>query len=355
MNSPLNQLEKTEAPTAEIPYGNYRQPVRLVWRMLTSGNRVAISSLMREATKLVVPPVDWMLAREESRCLQQDHRSTHPILLVVGAPRSGTTLINQTLARCTEVSYFSNLTDMFPRSPLTATRWFSSRFGAEATNYQSYYGQTKRLSEPNDGFSIWNRWLGFDRYTTPHHLAEPVVQEMQKFFQAWTATFGLPLLNKNNRNTSCIALLAAAIPQAQFLVVRRDPLCVAQSLIQARENVQGDKRAVWGLESRSVHASSDPLGYVDDICDQLIEIENQLQTQIRQVAASRIHSIQYEDFCRNPAALLVSLHDKIPEIHLRDSVVDQQLKPFEISKSKAATPDELTRIQQRLKRSCEAI
>jgi len=347
MNSPLYQLEKTKAPAAEVPYGNYRQPVQLVWRMLTSGNRVALSSLLREASKLVVPPVDWMLAREESRCVQQDHHSTRPILLVVGAPRSGTTLINQTLARCTVVSYFSNLTDMFSRSPLTATRLFSSRFGAKPTNYQNYYGQTMGLSNPNDGFSIWNRWLGSDRYTTPSHFTEPVVHEMQNFFQAWTATFGLPLLNKNNRNTSCIALLAEAIPQAQFLVVRRDPLYVAQSLIHARENIQGDKRAVWGLESRSVHASSDPLGYVDDICDQLIDIENHLQAQINQVAASRIHLVQYENFCRDPAAFLISLQDKISEIKLRDSVMDQQLKPFEISKSKSATPDELTRIQKR--------
>jgi hypothetical protein len=126
-------------------------------------------------------------------------------------------------------------------------------------------------------------------------------------------------------------------------------------LIQARKNVPGDKRAVWGLESRSVHTSGDPLGYVDDIYDQLIDIENHLQTQIRQVAASRIHHIQYEDFCRDPASLLVSLHDKISEIKLRDSVIDQQLKPFEISKSKTATRDELTRIQQRFRNFCEAI
>ena len=228
MNSPLIQPEKVESPSPRVPYGNYRQPVKLVWRMLTSGNRVAISSLFREVGKRLIPPVDWMLSRSESHCLQQDHHSTLPILLVVGAPRSGTTLIDQTLAHFTEVSYFSNLTDLFPRAPITATRMFSKRFGAKTSNFQSYYGQTGRLSDPNDGFSIWNRWLGSDRYTTPSHFSAKTVREMQHFFQAWTATFGLPFLNKNNRNTSCIALLAEAIPQAQFVVVRRDPHYVAQ-------------------------------------------------------------------------------------------------------------------------------
>ena len=348
MNSPLNQPEKIEASAVSVPYGNYRQPVQLVWRMLTSGNRVAISSLIREAGKRLIPPVDWMLSRSESRRLQQDYHSTLPILLVVGAPRSGTTLIDQTLAHCMEVSYFSNLTDLFPRAPLTATRLFSTRFGAKTTNFQSYYGQTSRLSDPNDGFSIWNRWLGSDRYTTPSHFSVKTVREMQQFFQAWTATFGLPFLNKNNRNTSCIALLAEAIPQAQFVVVRRDPHYVAQSLIHAREEVQGDKRAVWGLQSRSVHAAHDPLGYVDDICDQLIDIENRLQSQIKQVDSSRIHPIQYETFCRNPAIFLKSLHDKIPEIRLRQNIIDQQLKLFSVSTSKPVKDDELARIQQRL-------
>jgi hypothetical protein len=346
MNSPVNHLNEQEPDAStKVPYGNYRQPVRLVWRMLTSGNRVAVSSLVREVSKRTIGRLDWMLSRSESRTLQQPHSSTLPLILVVGAPRSGTTLVYQTIAQCAQVCYFSNLTDLFPHAPLTATRIFSRRFGTRRVSFQSYFGQTGRLSDPNEGFTIWNRWLSSDRYTTPTQLPTETMSEMLQFFQAWTSTFQLPFLNKNNRNTSCIALLSRALPTAKFVVVRRDPLYVAQSLLHARKTVQGDKRTGWGLQSRSVHAPHNPLGYVDDVCDQIKEIEMQLQSQLNQIDTKRIHLVQYEDFCGDPAGFLKNLQTVVPELQLRDDVIRDQLKPFVISKSQPASSEELERLR----------
>ena len=348
MNLPSAYPTRTR-PAGEGDYGNFKQPWKLVWRMLTSGNRAAISALCREGFKKTVTPVDWALSQFETDYDSTEHTtSAQPILLVVGAPRSGTTLVYQTLAHCCEVSYFSNLTALFPRAPILATRWFSHRFGVPATDFRSFYGQTTALSDPNDGFVFWNRWLGDDRYSPTTELPPATIDSMLNFLRAWTTTFRLPFLNKNNRNTSCIALLAKAIPEAQFVVVRRNAMYVAQSLIHARKNIQGDKRASWGLMSRSVRGDQDPLGYVDDICDQVLEIERDLQLQLNQVSASRIHSVAYESFCRDPVAMMEQIHDAIPDVRLRTDVIQKQPFPFKISNAQSVDDDELRRIQARL-------
>jgi hypothetical protein len=40
---------------------------------------------------------------------------------------------------------------------------------------------------------------------------------------------------------------------------------VAQSLINARMQVQGDKSVGWGLHSQSSDTTADPLAYVDGV------------------------------------------------------------------------------------------
>jgi len=204
-----------------------------------------------------------------------------------------------------------------------------------------------KLSDPNDGFLVWNRWLGTNRYEAHAELSQEAVVDMRHFFRAWTQTFGLPFLNKNNRNTMCINLLAEALPEAHFVVVRRDPVYVAQSLIHARQSIQGDKRAKWGLKSRDVHSAREPLGYIDDICDQLIEIEVRLRTQLEQVAPSRIHAIQYETFCSQPEEFLESLCESIPGIYLNRKAMDTQISEFEASKRLSVSDEELKRIRNR--------
>lgn len=73
---------------------------------------------------------------------------------------------------------------------------------------------------------------------------------MKEFFDAWSTALPKPFLNKNNRNVGCAELLARLLPETRFVVVRRNPLLVAQSLVTARRQVQGDKTIGWGLFSR---------------------------------------------------------------------------------------------------------
>jgi hypothetical protein len=111
-------------------------------------------------------------------------------------------------------------------------------------------------------------------------------------------------LIKKNRNTGCLDLLSMVFPQASFVVVRRDPLLMAQSLINAREQVQGDKAVGWGLHSQSSDTTQDPLRYVDDVCDQILEIERQLDDQLQDIPAGRLIDVTCEGFRENPADTL---------------------------------------------------
>jgi hypothetical protein len=335
-------------PSQSTSKSNFQNPFGLVFRMLTSGKRAAYAALFHEALRVLAKPVDAFLQKREASAVESAQPSEMPVLLVVGAPRSGTTLTYQTLARYLDVSYVTNLTSMFPRSPIAGTRMFRWLPKRDTADFQNFYGQTARLHGPNDGFSLWNQWLGSDRYVPRTDLNDAEQQQMRQFFQAWSHAFGKPFLNKNNRNTGCLDLLSRAIPQASFIVVRRNPLLVAQSLITAREQVQGDKSVGWGLHSHSSDTIADPLSYVDDVCDQILLIEQQLDEQLKDIPKDRLIEITYEGFCEDPAAALRRISREVPGVMLKEKLMQDELKPFKASATITLSDAEQKRLLARL-------
>ena len=330
-------------------YENFRDPWGLFLRMARSGDRAAYDVLIRTALTATLTPMDLLLQPAEHRRIRAARPSpTLPLVLVVGAPRSGTTLVSQILARYLPVTYFTNLSALFPRAPLTATRLIYRTPPRPASSH-SYYGNTAGLAGLNDGFHVWNRWLGHDRYETPDALDAAAVADMRRFFAAWTETFTRPLLNKNNRNADCVALLGRALPTALFVVVRRDPRYVAQSLLIARERIQGHRAYKWGLHSTDPDDAAGPLGYVDSVCSQIVEIDRKLRAAQRSLTSDRVIEVQYERFCEDPAATIAQVSARISDVPLDTTAVRRQLTLVERSTNQPeVTPEELARIDHRL-------
>ncbi len=282
---------------------SFRDPVGLARRMAFAPVPAARSALLRTALGVAAIPLDRWLARRERGLVAAAPASHQPLLLIVGAPRSGTTLVYQTLARALPVSYPTNLSALFPHAPITAQAAFSRRHVDPNPRIEtravprSFYGQTRGFANTNDAFHVWDRWLGGERYRAPDSLPPETVAAMRQFFDAWRSRFPDPFINKNNRNTDCIDLLAVALPEARFLVVRRDRAATERSLLVARQVVQGDVRRAWGLRSRDADHGEDPLEVVRE---QLDVIEARLRTQCATVAPERLGEIDFAEFVAEP-------------------------------------------------------
>ena len=326
-------------------YGNFRDIRGLLLRMLRSGNRSAYATLFREGLTKLAVPLDVLMAPWERRRVNSAQPSELPVILIVGMPRAGTTLVNQVLTRCLDVAYLNNLSGLFPRSPITASRLFSGLLSDRKPNFTSYYGNTPRLADPNEGFHIWNRWLGPDRYHAAKSLDPETQQEMTRFFDAWLSAFGKPFLNKSVRNTDALSVLAATIRNPYFVCVKRDPRMVVQSLILSREHVQGSKTYGWGLYSREEAIHSDPLGYVDDVCRQVMEMEAQLARAKEELGPERFLEVDYEAFCREPRRAVHAVATLVRDVRIREQRL-KELQPFQPSNQSRLTTEEKARMER---------
>jgi hypothetical protein len=199
-------------------------------------------------------------------------------------------------------------------------RFLIQRHHRTHDSFQSYFGNTSGFGAPNDGFEIWNRWLGANRYRGKQDLSPRESADMSEFFEAWTTTFDRPMVNKNNRNCGAISLLSRALPQTHFVIVRRDPLYVAQSLLIARRHVQGDESIGWGFASQPT--TENP---IEAVCQQVAEVEKVIRQQESDLDPSRFTQVRYEAYCADPASFVVTFANRLglEPLHL------DRLVPFE--------------------------
>ena len=295
-----------------MPDPNFHDPLGLAWRMLRSPNPTARSVLLREALGVAARPLDAALARGERRRLAAAEGGPAPCVLVVGGPRSGTTLVYQLLAKHLRVSYTSNWTGAFARSPIAAGRLAPRWQRDPKASTRSFFGSVAGPGGPNDAFAVWDRWFGGVR-GKPGPLPPEAAAEARAFVAAWNAAFGRPLLNKNNRNALAISALAEALPEAVFVVVERDPVYVAQSLLEARALVQGDAQRGWGLLAEDADPDAAE-GAVEAVCGQVRAFQREIDAQAEALDPARRVRVAYEDFCRDPRPTLEAVAAALPAV-----------------------------------------
>lgn len=279
-----------------IPAGLH-DPIGLARRLLRIKDPDALFAMRAAALAPLAMPLDLLLAPLEMLRYRRATPPERPILLVCGAARSGTTLSAQLLMRNLKVSYFGNLTSIFPRSPLIANATIGRLVTQADVTYRSFYGRTSGWSAPNDALYLWDRWLGPDRTRAPEQIAPKARRAMVSFFGAMEQATGRPTLGKNNALNASAHLVAEVLPTARFICVVRSRMPLALSLLKARIDIHGETGVPYGLMPRDRRHGNDP---IEDVCRQVLFHESLARQQLERLGPERFRIVHFEDVCRDP-------------------------------------------------------
>jgi hypothetical protein len=306
---------------------NFQNIFGLTWRLIRRGKPAGRRAMIYSIGGLMLTPLDVLLQFFERRRYRAAGQPRLPLIFVCGAPRSGTTLTAQVLIKYLPVFFFNNLTSLFPRAPITASKIFGRwiRTEKQALNFSSFYGRTLRLSDPNDALYFWDRWTGQDRKTIPTELSTADQEAMVRFFGAVENYSGQPLLNKNNSLNTYAHLIAEALPTAYFICLDRDPLFLAQSHYVARQFIHGNENTPYGIRG-SQAVAEDPIG------------------------ADRFLIIQYEDFCARPAHWIKMISEKILGQSTDLSPLEEQLPALRAANTRKIDRETFEKIKMTLEK-----
>jgi hypothetical protein len=250
----------------------------------------------------LLQPLDAVLAR-----LYGSH--DYPVLFIVGAPRSGTTLLYQLAVRHLRLAYVDNAAARFWMAPTVGLLHpFRPRAGAERSrvSLSSVLGSSEGPHGPHEFSYFWQHWMGF-RPTdelSPDELSAVDWEGLDRKLAAVAGVFRAPLIVKSiNFVDYHVSWLAARGPRYRFVWIERDPLFVVQSILESRRLRYGDESAWWSIRPADVDAWRGAAP-IEQVCHQVSHVRTSLRRAFEALPMDRRLVLQYADLVADPGTAL---------------------------------------------------
>jgi hypothetical protein len=237
----------------------------------------------------------------------------YPIVLIVGCPRTGSTLLSQILAKSNNFAYPTNFLSRFAYAPYIGAMIQQMIFNPEydfqselaniqsSENFTSNIGKTKGALAINEFFHFWRRFLpNYDsKYLTDDELRKVDIVNMRKELAAIESVFEKPFMSKGQMMQYNINYFAIKIPETVFIHIKRDKKYVMQSLLLSRRIFYGTDK-IWRSVKPKEYFWLNKMDPIHQVAGQVLFTEKAINDQLLNVATDRKVVCHYEELCRDP-------------------------------------------------------
>jgi len=244
-----------------------------------------------------------------------------PLLIICYPPRSGSTYLAQLLVRTDRFNYISNFIARFWDAPYFAgllEKKINLRSFEIINHIKNKYGVTDSVADPHEFGFFWNKWFAYKQAT---HRIQKINHDLKIFHQeliALKSLYDQPMFIKNGIVALNPALMSEIFTNIKFILIRRDPVFIAQSIFQARKDLYDDPAEFWSTRPSTYHEIKN-LPVYDQIAYQIKDIYDDIYNDLDKAGAD-FFLVEYEDLAANPLECLSSLMSFLKmEIEFDDS------------------------------------
>lgn len=217
----------------------------------------------------------------------------------------------QVLAEHLDLSYTPNMSALLPKSVRVSTRIcaFLFKHQKKQSTFENYYGKTQGFSAPSEANFLWNQWVAPDASRFRTVLSAAGASDVANYYSFLSECTGKPTLAKNNNANVFADKIADSLENSYFICLRRDPVYLAQSLIRARLEINGNLNQSYGVvDVDNMHDGEDPY---QEVVEQVAYMNSLAEQQQSRIGEDRFWIVDYEEFCANPATLVNRIRTKI--------------------------------------------
>ena len=229
-----------------------------------------------------------------------------PPIFIIGAPRTGSTLLYQLLIQRFHLAYMTNLQSFFYGSPAIIARLTKRLRSSRSENFpaESKFGYIRGAFAPSEAGATFRYLFGENDISDPPSATQKDLA--RKTLACLGTAESTAFVAKNLYNSMRLASICAVFPEAFFIWIIRDPLYAAQSLLMMRRRLYGSdhiwasvKPHTWG-ELVTYSPFEQVVRQIKDINDYILHILN-CREKIRYV------QITYRELCLQPRETLLSI------------------------------------------------
>jgi LPS sulfotransferase NodH len=237
----------------------------------------------------------------------------HPPCFILGAPRCGSTLLHQMLARTGSFGYITNFVARHYMAPYLASTQQQEIFrfqNSKPIEFHSRYGRTTGWNQPHEFSYFWDRWVIRQAGREPEEV-KLLIQEIASLENI----FDKPMLFRNLHLIRHLPWLKHIFPKARFVILLRDPFYQAQSILKARQDIYGSFKNWFSIK---------PFEY-NEICDSHFTLQAvaQIYYLLRTISEGSVRKntmvVRLEDLWSEPRLVLENIIS-----HLQNKPVDAQ-------------------------------
>lgn len=251
----------------------------------------------------------------------------YPIVFIMGAMRSGSTLFEQWLADTGAFAYPSNIMSRFFGAPIIGSKIqrlltdSTFNFRNEIMEFQSNIsfnsnnGKTQGALEPNEFWYFWRRFLPEDvsSYSNEDLLKSVDVVTLKKEMWGISQTFDKPLALKGMICNYNIGFLNEIFSKALFIWIQRDITKNTQSVLEARRRQYGTDKVWYSFMIPEYEELIKIQNMEEQVRQQIICINRAIENGLQKVSDNKKLCIKYEEFCASPANVYQEIYVKLKE------------------------------------------
>lgn len=223
---------------------------------------------------------------------------SHSPIFIIGAPRTGSTILYQALTNAYSVKYIDNEASRWYRNLLFGM-WLSHRkyLNSPHDNFKADHGDTNKYGghAPSECGSFWYKWLPKDRHFVDHDEVTTLMIEGLRFdIGRVQEYFGAPMLFKNLNAGQRLRLISKSFPDAKIIFLRRDPRFVVRSIMSARSKVGVGPDKWWSVMPPNVKELAH-LPESNKCAAQVYFLEKQISDDLALFPKSNIRILHYQN------------------------------------------------------------
>ena len=260
----------------------------------------------------ILRPLNYILGPLQNNWLHKKdlkYLDLYPPVFIIGPPRSGTTVLYQLLCKHTNFSYINNFIGDWYRIPILAAKAHITLFqDGDELELNSNFGKSKNHYGPNEFGEFWYKYFSKTHFFK--YQNNKTTDKLKMEIAAITKIYEKPLILKNVVNSMRIEPLSDIFNNSTFIVIKRDKLDNAQSILNARISLHNNKNHQWSVTTPSMR-DNPGLPFYKDIINQLDDIQLNIESALKRLGNDKFIFIEYENLCDNTPKVLKSILQKL--------------------------------------------
>ncbi len=276
----------------------------------------------------------------------EDRNLTARPVFVLGAPRCGSTLFYQAMIHTNRFCYLQNRMMRHRYSLADYTARCIHPDIDYRSDFQNAFGRTDGESGPHEGFPFWRRFYPrkIHDYIFEHTLDGDAVREIRCTIRFLADYFEAPFFSKNLEMSLRLRSLQKVFPDAVYIVLYRDPMSIAASILDARKRLMGNPDRWWSMRPSQYSELLTRPRHMQ-ICFQIIHVYEAIHNDLAN--KDRALAVRYEDFCRQPMCEIDRAREFLDAQGLAVASTGADIhEPFEVRSRLVFSPQETAEMEE---------